>query len=223
MPEELYMQRAIRLARLGLGRTSPNPMVGAVIVKNGRIIGEGFHQYCGGPHAERSALASCTEDPAGAAMYVTLEPCCHQGRTPPCTDAILANGIAHVVIGSRDPNPKAAGGADILRRNGITVTEHFLQDECDAVNEVFFRNGSPAMRPGSMSTVCAAGTPGSWPGSARCSRTILCSTAEHRNEDPDRRSGFRPSKILCRQMARLPRMSLYPIRASPSVSFATLS
>lgn len=138
MPEELYMQRAIWLARLGLGRTSPNPMVGAVIVKNGRIIGEGFHQYCGGPHAERSALASCTEDPAGAAMYVTLEPCCHQGRTPPCTDAILANRIAHVVIGSRDPNPKAAGGAEILRRNGITVTEHFLQDECDAVNEVFF-------------------------------------------------------------------------------------
>lgn len=138
MLEEQYMRRAIRLAGLGLGRTNPNPMVGAVIVKNGCIIGEGYHRRCGGPHAERNALASCTEDPAGAVMYVTLEPCCHQGRTPPCTDAILENGIAHVVIGSRDPNPKAAGGAEILRRNGITVTEHFLQDECDAVNEVFF-------------------------------------------------------------------------------------
>ena len=138
MLEEQYMRRAIRLAGLGLGRTNPNPMVGAVIVKNGCIIGEGYHRRCGGPHAERNALASCTEDPAGAVMYVTLEPCCHQGRTPPCTDAILENGIAHVVIGSRDPNPKAAGGAEILRRNGITVTEHFLQDECDAVNEVYF-------------------------------------------------------------------------------------
>lgn len=138
MLEEQYMRRAIRLAGLGLGQTNPNPMVGAVIVKNGRIIGEGYHRRCGGPHAERNALASCTEDPAGAVMYVTLEPCCHQGRTPPCTDAILENGIAHVVIGSRDPNPKAAGGAELLRRNGITVTEHFLQDECDAVNEIFF-------------------------------------------------------------------------------------
>ena len=138
MLEEQYMRRAIRLAGLGLGQTNPNPMVGAVIVKNGRVIGEGYHRRRGGPHAERNALASCTEDPAGAVMYVTLEPCCHQGRTPPCTDAILENGIAHVVIGSRDPNPKAAGGAELLRRNGITVTEHFLQDECDAVNVVFF-------------------------------------------------------------------------------------
>lgn len=139
MPEEQYMRRAIGLARLGLGLTSPNPMVGTVIVKDGRIIGEGWHRRCGEPHAERNALASCTGDPAGAVMYVTLEPCCHQGRTPPCTDAILEHGIAHVVIGSRDPNPKAAGGAEVLRRSGITVTEHFLQDECDAVNEVFFR------------------------------------------------------------------------------------
>lgn len=138
MPEEQYMRRAIRLAGLGLGWTSPNPMVGAVIVKDGRIIGEGWHRRCGEPHAERNALACCTEDPAGAVMYVTLEPCCHQGRTPPCTDAILENGIAHVVIGSQDPNPKAAGGAEVLRRNGITVTEQFLQNECDALNEVFF-------------------------------------------------------------------------------------
>lgn len=138
MPEERYMLRAIELAGMGAGRVSPNPLVGAVIVKNGRIIGEGYHRRCGEPHAERNALAACTEDPEGASMYVTLEPCCHHGRTPPCTDAILENGIAEVIIGSRDPNPKAAGGAEILRKNGIAVTEHFLRDECDAVNSIFF-------------------------------------------------------------------------------------
>lgn len=138
MPEERYMRRAIELAKRGTGRTNPNPLVGAVIVKNGRIIGEGYHRRCGELHAERNALAACAEDPEGASMYVTLEPCCHQGRTPPCTDAIVESGIVHVVIGSRDPNPKAAGGAEILRRNGIAVTEHFLQEDCDAVNTIFF-------------------------------------------------------------------------------------
>lgn len=138
MNDNDYMRKALKLALNGCGLTSPNPMVGAIIVKENRIIGQGWHRTYGGLHAEREALASCEEDPAGGTMYVTLEPCCHQGRTPPCTDAILENGIAHVVIGSRDPNPKAAGGAEILRRNGITVTEHFLQDECDAVNVVFF-------------------------------------------------------------------------------------
>lgn len=107
---------------------------------SGKIVyGQGIGKLVGTPTANLQILSrdELHEDPTGAAMYVTLEPCCHQGRTPPCTDAILANGIAHVVIGSRDPNPKAAGGAEVLRRNGITVTEHFLQDECDAVNEVF--------------------------------------------------------------------------------------
>ena len=137
--EEQFMRRAIELAKQGLGWTSPNPMVGAVIVKDGRVIGEGYHHRCGELHAERNALAACSEDPAGATMYVTLEPCCHTGRTPPCTEAILERGIARVVVGSRDPNPKVAGGGvAVLRSHGIDVTEDFLRTECDALNPVFF-------------------------------------------------------------------------------------
>ena len=137
-PQE-YMRRAIFLAEKGVGFTNPNPMVGAVIVKDGKIIGEGYHEKCGGLHAERNALASVTDDPKGATIYVTLEPCCHTGRTPPCTEALIDAGIAEVVIGSRDPNPKVAGkGAKILRSHGIKVTEDFLKDECDALNPVFF-------------------------------------------------------------------------------------
>ena len=137
--EEQFMRWAIELAKQGLGWTSPNPMVGAVIVKDGRVIGEGYHRRCGELHAERNALAACSEDPAGATMYVTLEPCCHTGRTPPCTEAILERGIARVVVGSRDPNPKVAGGGvAVLRSHGIDVTENFLRAECDALNPVFF-------------------------------------------------------------------------------------
>lgn len=139
MTEERYMRRAIELAKQGLGWTSPNPMVGAVIVKDGRVIGEGYHARCGQLHAERNALGNCTVDPAGATMYVTLEPCCHTGRTPPCTEAILERGIAHVVVGSRDPNPEVAGGGvAVLREQGVKVTEDFLREECDALNPVFF-------------------------------------------------------------------------------------
>lgn len=138
--EERFMRRAIELAEQGRGYTSPNPLVGAVIVKDGRIIGEGYHALCGGPHAERAALAACTESPAGATLYVTLEPCCHFGRTPPCTDAILEARIGRVVIGSRDPNPKASGkGAVILHSWGVKVEKDFLREECDALNPVFFR------------------------------------------------------------------------------------
>ena len=139
MNDEDYMRRAIALAKKGEGWVNPNPMVGAVIVKNGRIIGEGYHQKCGEPHAERNALASCTEPPEGAALYVTLEPCCHYGRTPPCTDAILESGIAKVVIGSGDPNPKVAGkGAALLKAAGVDVEEGFLKEECDRLNPVYF-------------------------------------------------------------------------------------
>ena len=110
------MRRALELARRGAGRVSPNPMVGCVIARGGRVIGEGWHETCGGPHAERNALAACTEDPAGATLYVTLEPCCHWGRTPPCTDAILERGIARVVVGCTDPNPLVDGKGVRLRR-----------------------------------------------------------------------------------------------------------
>ena len=137
--DEMYMRRAIELARQGAGWTSPNPMVGAVIVKDGRVIGEGYHRRCGELHAERNAFASLTESAQGATLYVTLEPCCHHGRTPPCTEAILEHGVGRVVIGSRDPNPLVAGkGARLLREHGVVVEEDFLRAECDAINPVFF-------------------------------------------------------------------------------------
>lgn len=139
MTDRDYMGRAIELAWRGVGWTNPNPMVGAVIVKEGRIIGEGYHRRCGEPHAERNAIASLTESARGAVLYVTLEPCCHYGSTPPCTEAILENGIARVVIGSRDPNPKVAGkGARLLREAGVLVEEDFMREECDRLNPVFF-------------------------------------------------------------------------------------
>lgn len=139
MAEEQFMKRAIELAKQGAGWTAPNPLVGAVVVKNGRVIGEGYHRKYGELHAERNALAACSEDPAGATLYVTLEPCCHYGKTPPCTEIIIEKKIAKVVIGSRDPNPKVAGkGARILREHGIEVVEDYMRETCDALNPVFF-------------------------------------------------------------------------------------
>lgn len=142
-----YMKRAVALAEQGLGYTNPNPLVGAVIVKNQSIIGEGFHECYGQLHAERNALASCTEDPAGADLYVTLEPCCHYGQTPPCTEAIIKAGIATVFIGSRDPNPLVAGkGVEALQQAGITVVQDVLKEECDGLNPFFFhyiKSGMP--------------------------------------------------------------------------------
>lgn len=139
--DEMYMKRAIELARKGEGWVSPNPLVGAVIVKDDRIIGEGYHEKYGQAHAERNALLKCTDSPKGATIYVTLEPCCHHGKQPPCTDAILEAGIKRVVIGSMDPNPLVGGkGADILRKNGIEVEimEGTLVKECRDMNRVFF-------------------------------------------------------------------------------------
>ncbi len=118
-----HLLRAIELAGRARGQTSPNPAVGAVIVKSGRVIGEGITQPPGEAHAERMALGDCAEDPSGATMYISLEPCCHHGRTPPCTDAIVEAGIARVVIASDDPTPKAAGrGPGILRDEGVDVS-----------------------------------------------------------------------------------------------------
>ena len=139
MTDRDYMLRAIELAKRGTGAVDPNPLVGAVIVKNGRIIGEGWHAKYGDLHAERHALKNLTESAEGATIYVTLEPCCHHGKQPPCTDALIEHKIAKVVIGSRDPNPLVAGkGAAILREAGILVEEDYMREECDALNPVFF-------------------------------------------------------------------------------------
>lgn len=143
---EKYMRMAIELAKGGTGFVNPNPLVGAVIVKNGRVIGCGYHQRYGQLHAERNAFASCTESAKGADMYVTLEPCCHYGKTPPCTEAVIENGIKRVFIGSHDPNPKVAGkGAAILKEHGIEVVEGFLREECDSLNDIFFHYISTGM------------------------------------------------------------------------------
>ena len=134
-----YMGLALELAKRGMGWTSPNPMVGAVLVKDGEIIGQGWHTRYGELHAEREALKACTASPAGATLYVTLEPCCHQGRQPPCTQAILEAGISRVVVGSDDPNPLVAGkGLELLRAHGIQVETGVCKEACDALNQVFF-------------------------------------------------------------------------------------
>lgn len=139
MNKKMYMQEAISLAEKGTGRVSPNPLVGAVIVKDGVVIGRGYHEKYGEPHAERNALASCSVSPEGADLYVTLEPCCHYGKQPPCTEAITAAGIKRVIIGSADPNPLVSGkGTAFLREHGIEVEEGFMKEECDALNDIFF-------------------------------------------------------------------------------------
>ncbi len=134
-----YMKRAIELAKRGTGLTAPNPLVGAVIVKDGRVIGEGWHVKYGELHAERHALANCSESTEGADMYVTLEPCCHHGKQPPCTDAVIAAGIKRLFVGSYDPNPLVSGkSGEILKAAGIDVTYEVLRAECDKLNPFFF-------------------------------------------------------------------------------------
>ena len=123
-----YMEIALELAKRGCGFVNPNPMVGAVIVKDNEIISKGYHERYGGFHAERNAILNCKSSMDGATIYVTLEPCCHYGKTPPCTDLIIKSGISKVVIGSLDPNPLVSGkGVKILRDNGIEVVENVLK------------------------------------------------------------------------------------------------
>ena len=139
MTHEDYMRRALELAALGEGHVSPNPMVGCVVVKDGRVIAEGYHEKVGEYHAERNALLRCTEDPAGADLYVTLEPCCHYGRTPPCTEIIIEKKIGRVFVAALDVNPLVAGrGVQILRDAGIDVEVGLLEEEAIALNEVFY-------------------------------------------------------------------------------------
>jgi diaminohydroxyphosphoribosylaminopyrimidine deaminase / 5-amino-6-(5-phosphoribosylamino)uracil reductase len=135
-----FMKDALRLARRGLGRTSPNPAVGAVVVKDGEILARGYHKKAGSAHAEVEALDRLGGKAPGATLYVTLEPCNHYGRTPPCTKAILESGIARVVVGMKDPNPGVSGGGcETLLKGGIEVVSGVLEEECRLLNEAFVR------------------------------------------------------------------------------------
>jgi diaminohydroxyphosphoribosylaminopyrimidine deaminase/5-amino-6-(5-phosphoribosylamino)uracil reductase len=136
--DALWMDRALRIAEQGLGRTSPNPMVGAVLVKGGRVVGEGAHLRAGGPHAEVVALAAAGDAARGATCYVSLEPCAHVGRTPPCVDALMRAGVARVVAACRDPNPAVGGhGLERLAAAGLDVTLGVREAEARALNRAF--------------------------------------------------------------------------------------
>lgn len=140
MIDEDYMKQALCLAKKGLGKTSPNPMVGALIVKNNQIIGKGYHKHFGGKHAEINAIENAREDISGATLYVTLEPCCYHGKTPPCVEAIIQNNIGNVIIGTLDPNPRVNGkSAAILRQQGIDTKAGVLEEECRSLNEAHFK------------------------------------------------------------------------------------
>ena len=133
-----YLRLAVRLARKAAGRTSPNPMVGAVLVRGGKIVGAGYHHFAGGDHAEINALKQAGAKAKGATLYITLEPCCHQGRTPPCTRALIAAGVRRVVAGAQDPNPLVGGrGFQQLRRAGIPVRAGVCQQEAARLIEAF--------------------------------------------------------------------------------------
>lgn len=142
MTNEIYIRRTFELARSGLGTTWPNPLVGCVIVKNGNVIGEGFHRKQGEGHAEVEALKNCSESPEGATVYVNLEPCCHTNKTtPPCAQRLVQEKIKKVVIANLDPNPQVNGkGVELLRAHGIEVEYGILKDEGEELNEVFFLN-----------------------------------------------------------------------------------
>lgn len=136
--DERWMKRALRLAEKGRGRTSPNPMVGAVLVKNGDIVGEGYHARPGGPHAEIVALQQAGQEASGAVLYLNLEPCTHYGKTPPCAPQVIQSNVNRVVIGMEDPNPSVKGsGVEALRRAGLNVEVGILERECRKLNEVF--------------------------------------------------------------------------------------
>lgn len=138
--DETYMKLALELAEKGRGKVNPNPMVGAVIVKDGKILGKGYHQVYGQAHAEVNAFKDAQEDVSGATLYVTLEPCSHYGKTPPCADKIIEKKIGKVIIGSLDPNPLVAGkGCEKLKNAGIEVVTGVLEEECKRLNEIFMK------------------------------------------------------------------------------------
>jgi len=140
--DERFMSRALELAEKGRCSVSPNPMVGCVVVRDGEIVGEGFHNRAGEPHAEIEALTSAPAAAVGATVYVSLEPCAHHGRTPPCTDALIEAGVSRVVVATRDPNREARGGVERLRDAGIVVDVGVLEPEAKKLNEIFLHSAS---------------------------------------------------------------------------------
>jgi len=140
MTDERYMKMALGLAKRGAPWASPNPLVGSVIVRNDRIIGKGWHRCCGENHAEINAIENATEPVQGSTVYITLEPCSHHGRTPPCVERLLSEKPARVVIGTVDPNPLVSGrGVAALKRHGIETRVGVLEDQCREINEAFFK------------------------------------------------------------------------------------
>jgi len=140
MDDRLYMNRALALAKRGWGRTNPNPLVGAVVVRDGRIVAEGYHARLGAAHAEAAAFANARENVRGGTLYVNLEPCSHHGRTPPCAEAVIKNGIRRAVVAMEDPNPLVAGrGIRLMQEAGIDVTVGLLADEAKHLNEIFVK------------------------------------------------------------------------------------
>ena len=138
--DNYYMRMAIRLARKGIGKTNPNPMVGAVIVRNGKIIGRGYHKKCGDYHAEINAINNVKGSIRGSTIYINLEPCSHYGRTPPCVDTLIKKGLKRVVVGTPDPNPEVNGkGIKILRSKGIKVEVGILDTECRQIGRASCR------------------------------------------------------------------------------------
>src|SRR5512135_3136234 len=137
--DEFYMSMALELAHMGRGTASPNPMVGAVVVKDGKVVGKGFHKRPGTPHGEAIALMKAGVKAEGATLYVNLEPCCHTDKlTPPCTDAVIKSKVARVVVGMVDPNPKVSGrGIQELRDSGVEVDVGILQERCEKLNFAF--------------------------------------------------------------------------------------
>ncbi|CAA9345110.1 MAG: Diaminohydroxyphosphoribosylaminopyrimidine deaminase / 5-amino-6-(5-phosphoribosylamino)uracil reductase [uncultured Gemmatimonadetes bacterium] len=142
-----WMARALELAARGWGRVAPNPLVGAVIVRDGVAVGEGWHTEYGQPHAEAEALRAAGEAARGATAYVTLEPCSHFAKTPPCTDGLLAAGVRRVVFAAHDPNPRAAGGGEVLRAAGVEVLGGVMEAEARDQNALFFHAHSNSARP----------------------------------------------------------------------------
>jgi diaminohydroxyphosphoribosylaminopyrimidine deaminase / 5-amino-6-(5-phosphoribosylamino)uracil reductase len=136
---EKYLNEALKLAAKGLGRVAPNPLVGALLVRNGRIVGRGWHQDYGGLHAEANAIKDAGEKARGATLYCTLEPCNHQGKQPPCSQAVIDAGISQVILGALDPNPIAAGGIGTLTASGVAVVTGVHEERCAAINAPFFK------------------------------------------------------------------------------------